>query len=820
MCFKRMPVFSFLVVLLLGVSALNHFGCVRPSQGSSDTTVQTPGGAVQLTVNGGTFSVSPTVVTVAPPTGFRFPFGAVAFKAQLNRGTSALQVTLNFPDPLPQGAKLFKCFPGASSCEEITEAVLAGRSASYTIEDGGAWDADQARNGGIEDPVAVGVPTGGGGEGEGEGEPEGSHEGSSEGSIEGEGEGEGEPEGSHEGSSEGSIEGEGEGTPEGHVEGEAAYPNVDFVPTAENAEYFFVAGEQEPHRNIGRIYVTPNQYGGLVHLRIISFDTMLHTCYSGLLSEFPLVNPAGLQAYPYQVPVTPGSTPVEIPVEMRWDQEQATWIGGHFCLSVFSDDGTQLASFPVGSVETFEIESFLADNKPLNRNYVGTRDTREFHFGGFVNGYAGIDAYISRWTSSDFPFELQFDFSGLPSGMALRAIDRVAFPSSKHYRLVVAVDEGVEEGTYPATLRITSDPPQYFSAVDLSVYLHVSPYVFYSRDPSSVGVTNGFYVLMSRTHDIYNVMGTTGMGRYFRGSKVWKDEYRAQEGGVGAEHARLVFEDLKTGERREFETVSHRIDGLPVIYTSDGTLIFPIDYNLPCDSAEYGGELYHPDGTHQRVAIPCNSLGWRDPLSATKDVSYEGLRSGGFYLSTVNGVDNEGFWVRNLFIQWDGTQIVLNQGWWPDVKPIDVLPGGYWMPYGTPGADYTSTGTCAWYPTTLSDSCPYVYPNEAPTVLTMQPATEYSDAVAVVLTGTNDTMLWYPSSGRTEGIPVAVEPSYDSIVLVYPWVVYWVSDTSGSYPRLYFVAVNLLTGERFTTRAKWEGPAYPLLPRWREAVGP
>ncbi len=121
--------------------------------GGSDTgSVNTPGGQVQLVLQGGTFTQGPTSQNVSPPQGFQAPYGAIAFTAQVPRG-GTLTVTLTFPNPIPQGAVLKKYLN--NTWQDVPGAQLSGSSATYQVRDGGALDADGQANGQVVDPVAL-----------------------------------------------------------------------------------------------------------------------------------------------------------------------------------------------------------------------------------------------------------------------------------------------------------------------------------------------------------------------------------------------------------------------------------------------------------------------------------------------------------------------------------------------------------------------------------------------------------------------------------------------------------------------------------------
>ncbi|WP_126216920.1 choice-of-anchor U domain-containing protein [Thermus scotoductus] len=126
--------------------------------GSSTTsgTVNTPGGQVQVALQGGSFTQGPTSAQVNPQ-GYQTPYGGISFTAQVPQAGGTLTVTLTFPQDLPQGAVLLKC-TSSTACNPIQWAQIQGRTATFQVRDGGPLDADGQANGRIQDPVALGVP--------------------------------------------------------------------------------------------------------------------------------------------------------------------------------------------------------------------------------------------------------------------------------------------------------------------------------------------------------------------------------------------------------------------------------------------------------------------------------------------------------------------------------------------------------------------------------------------------------------------------------------------------------------------------------------
>jgi len=148
------------LALLLGACGFSGGG--GGGGGSSSGTVNTPGGQVQVALQGGTFVQGPTPQSVTPPQGFQAPHGGIAFTAQVAQGGS-LTVTLTFPQAIPQEAVLKKYLNNA--WRDILGVQLSGSTATYQVVDGGPLDADGQANGQVVDPVALLVSGSGGGSG-------------------------------------------------------------------------------------------------------------------------------------------------------------------------------------------------------------------------------------------------------------------------------------------------------------------------------------------------------------------------------------------------------------------------------------------------------------------------------------------------------------------------------------------------------------------------------------------------------------------------------------------------------------------------------
>ncbi|MFN4071125.1 MAG: choice-of-anchor U domain-containing protein, partial [Thermus caldifontis] len=112
---------ALLLSLLLAACGGNTGG------GSTSGTANTPGGPVQVTLQGGSFTQGPTSAQVNAQ-GFQTPYGGISFTAQVSQAGGTLTVTLTFPQDLPQGAVLLKCLNG--NCTPIQGAQLQGRTAT------------------------------------------------------------------------------------------------------------------------------------------------------------------------------------------------------------------------------------------------------------------------------------------------------------------------------------------------------------------------------------------------------------------------------------------------------------------------------------------------------------------------------------------------------------------------------------------------------------------------------------------------------------------------------------------------------------------
>ncbi|MCS7194080.1 MAG: hypothetical protein NZ849_04095 [Meiothermus sp.] len=147
-------------LLLLALLA----GCTNQREGSGDLgraagSVDTPGGPVQVSLQGGGFQEGPSPASLSAP-GYQTPYGGLAFTARVSGPGAALSVTLTFPQAIPQGAVLLKCT--GAGCSPVPGAQLSGNTATFQVQDGGPLDADGQANGQVRDPVGLGLPSGAG----------------------------------------------------------------------------------------------------------------------------------------------------------------------------------------------------------------------------------------------------------------------------------------------------------------------------------------------------------------------------------------------------------------------------------------------------------------------------------------------------------------------------------------------------------------------------------------------------------------------------------------------------------------------------------
>lgn len=87
--------------LLLFASLLLAACGGNTGRGATSGTVDTPGGQVQVALQGGSFTQGPTPAQVNAQ-GFQTPYGGISFTAQVPQAGGTLTVVLTFPRDLPQ----------------------------------------------------------------------------------------------------------------------------------------------------------------------------------------------------------------------------------------------------------------------------------------------------------------------------------------------------------------------------------------------------------------------------------------------------------------------------------------------------------------------------------------------------------------------------------------------------------------------------------------------------------------------------------------------------------------------------------------------
>jgi hypothetical protein len=125
-------------------------------------TVVTSLGTVGFNINAGSLTtlanIKPADMTCSAPAGYILPYGMFGFNITgLNAGQQ-VAVIIRFPNPLPLGAKFYKCINGSLvDCSSIVT-----RIDEYTVQlnltDGGPFDADGLANGVIVDPGGPAFP--------------------------------------------------------------------------------------------------------------------------------------------------------------------------------------------------------------------------------------------------------------------------------------------------------------------------------------------------------------------------------------------------------------------------------------------------------------------------------------------------------------------------------------------------------------------------------------------------------------------------------------------------------------------------------------
>ena len=135
----------------------------------NDATKATPEAATgtgTISINAGSNSLSfvtaisdsdPGLNSTNKPTDYDFLDGLVSFQVNTPAPGDTIQVEINWPTPIPAGAKYYKV--NASGFYSFGGAVITGDTVILTMTDGGPGDSDATENSVISDPGGIGTPT-------------------------------------------------------------------------------------------------------------------------------------------------------------------------------------------------------------------------------------------------------------------------------------------------------------------------------------------------------------------------------------------------------------------------------------------------------------------------------------------------------------------------------------------------------------------------------------------------------------------------------------------------------------------------------------
>jgi Fe-S cluster biogenesis protein NfuA len=127
----------------------------------------TPGRQISTTISGGALGCGFATAqyeapTVAPPPGMVMPHGVLAFTTTACGNGATINLSITYPEELPQGAKFYKYGPEPGNplphWFELTGVSISGATVSYSITDNGAGDSNPAE-GIITDPAGYAVFT-------------------------------------------------------------------------------------------------------------------------------------------------------------------------------------------------------------------------------------------------------------------------------------------------------------------------------------------------------------------------------------------------------------------------------------------------------------------------------------------------------------------------------------------------------------------------------------------------------------------------------------------------------------------------------------
>lgn len=138
-----------------------------------DATKATPEAATgtgTISIDAGSNSLSfvtaisdsdPGLNSTNKPTDYDFLDGLVSFQVNTPAPGDTIQVEINWPTPIPAGAKYYKV--NASGFYSFEGAVITGDTVILTLTDGGPGDSDATENSVISDPGGIGTPSPSGG---------------------------------------------------------------------------------------------------------------------------------------------------------------------------------------------------------------------------------------------------------------------------------------------------------------------------------------------------------------------------------------------------------------------------------------------------------------------------------------------------------------------------------------------------------------------------------------------------------------------------------------------------------------------------------
>lgn len=102
----------------------------------------------------------PTISQTGRPSDTEFPYGAFKFTVTDIEPGAEVTISVTFPDEVPAGSRYYKLSQTGGAWTEVPYTLSEdGRTITFTLTDGGEFDADGQENGSILDPGALGVST-------------------------------------------------------------------------------------------------------------------------------------------------------------------------------------------------------------------------------------------------------------------------------------------------------------------------------------------------------------------------------------------------------------------------------------------------------------------------------------------------------------------------------------------------------------------------------------------------------------------------------------------------------------------------------------